>query len=130
MKIIAIETMFIFILSMIATIIFILFFFNLKNIIFNFFQEKQPKENFEIEIIEKEKFSKDYLLELSNLCIEKSNKSNLKLEMFVCFYLKSKKNFENIEISESFINTENFDPANNYLLIAYNKKEKIIYLLN
>ncbi|MEM5831050.1 MAG: hypothetical protein QXO40_02515 [Candidatus Aenigmatarchaeota archaeon] len=131
MKVIAIETVFIFILSMLAATVLIIFFSNIKDAIFNFFKEKNQLESFELEIIIKEKFSKNYLLELASLCTQKAENSKLDINVYVCFYLKSNKNFEEIMI-ENFdkINIENFDAEKNYLLIVYNKKEKTIYFIN
>lgn len=131
MKVIAIETVFIFILSMIAAIVFIIFFFNIKDAIHSFSEEKRQLESFEVEIISKENFSTNYLIELANLCAQKAENSELDISIYTCFYLKSTRNFQGITINNfNKINIENFDREKNYLLIIYNKEKKIVYFIN
>ncbi|MEM5843534.1 MAG: hypothetical protein QXP52_01845 [Candidatus Aenigmatarchaeota archaeon] len=133
MKVLAVETVFIFIISMIAALVVISFFIDIKNLIINFFSEKQPKEEFEIEIIEKKSFSENLVKEFIMMCIQKSGDSKLNKKIFPCYYLKSSEPFQNInnlEIQNVRINRDNFDDSKNTMLIAYDKTNKFVYILN
>lgn len=137
MKAIAVEIIFIFILSMIGAIIFLLFFTEIRSGILNLFKEKPIREDFEIEIIEKDEFNQKFLLELLVFCTEKANNSKLKIRFFPCYYLISKKTFENIKLEDveeirniKYIDVTRFNSSKNYLLIIYEKKNQIAYFLN
>lgn len=131
MKLIAVETVFIFLLGMIATITFIIFFSDVKNLIFNLFKNEKIGDEFEIEIIRRESFSENFLKELISLCKEKSIRSKLKMSKFACFYLISLKGFENIDTSSLIeVDTAFFDKSKESLLIVFDKKLNKTYLLN
>lgn len=136
MRLVAIEIVFIFILSLIATIVFLIFFSDIRNFILNLFREEQQIEEFEIEIISRENFSQHLLLELTLMCVEKASKSKLRIENFTCYYLFSEQKFENVQfndeikINDVLLDFKLFDIRKKNVLIVYNKKINKVYFIN
>lgn len=139
MKTLAIETVFVFLLSLLGFIVFVMFFSDIRDIILTRFFKKPQEEEFEIEIISKANISKKFFTEILSLCVEKANVSSLRLEIFPCYYIFSEKKFENINLEEIInlyknmnirVNTSLFNVSKNYAIILFEKKTNKIYILN
>ncbi len=137
MKCLAIETIFKFLISMIAVIVTISIFITFKDNIINFFVPKKLEKYYEIEILELKSENQKIFDSLLEICAQKSFNSSIPIP---CYYVYREKNKdfsflsfpETIEINGIgfYINISDFNSNKNNLLIISDFNKKIIYIKN
>ncbi|MEM5830496.1 MAG: hypothetical protein QXL82_03230 [Candidatus Aenigmatarchaeota archaeon] len=140
MKLIAINVIFVMIVSMIATIVILMIYLAIQSYTIAFFEEKNKSMSFkEITIYFREEISEKVFREFINSCIMESTENyKCKNNYTTCYYIVVNKNFQNIQIPNYieyknfsyFINSSLFNKSKNNALIIFNCKNKEIIIIN
>jgi hypothetical protein len=132
---ITIDILFKFIISMIAAIVVIYIFLNMKTQIINFFIEnKIIKSYYEIRIFQIDEIDEKFIKTISEVCLEDANET----KKFVCCYLRASNRF-NLKINSYsdeykgktyLVDFSNFDPSkNNSLVLVERVNANVDYVI-